>query len=917
MLTTNPAYDAKRQSMAQAPIYIIEIAWNAGQPGTENLNDVYFSTADVTKMGAVPTWLSSRLYPVLDHNSISALTEKIDEKNGTSSIGTLSFNLIDKDGKVTDVFNRAEADTGQSIRRQRVELYIMYEGMNWADKIKWRSLNIYDAQYDDSKDEYKITAQSILKWMKKDVFTPYTTTLQAAVTSTAAPPFNLMAADRTQFVRAVEHSSFGTGKYGFIKINDEIMMWDTGTATSFHIVARALFGSTQQAHKIGDDITEVAVLKGNPMELALRVLLSTGTAASTYDVYPAHWGVGLATTDLDINEFIRVGGVLTGYDSAAATPLETGTPYELVYSDSVQAKVLIERELFRNIGAFGKILGDGRYSVQDFDYTAQPGLDPATGVVNANGVTLLDENNIIKWTQAKANMQQMSAIVDLQYNPVPRDTGKPIRRLVFRNDAAKARHGTEASIKVVNKGMLSDQTSVESAAVLFNAMQSRYVAPPVEMSVELLPEYHVIEVGDVVAVDLKDMRDVFYTHRKWAAATDYSNGDRLLTASGLLYVCSVAGGVGGTTGATEPLWGANVVTDNTVTWVKHDGHMSRLFEVTATSINLKNGTPKLSLMSQAEQPAWWNPTTTPGAASRYADSAYQRGTNLATLGWTSGVSPAGNISLGTLGTTTDYYFVGDITLSSTTNLTILGTVRIWCTGTISDQVGFTLNGRGNGAAGGLGASPDTVVNTIWYGSFSHIAGTSTNGWGSGGKGHGVISNGITLSPTKNGGVARGRGVYVHGGNPDATGVFRNILGVPRQVHGAGGGAGGAAQSIIDALYNTVKGGDGARGGASLCLIARNIDVTNGSYDLRGADAPTPVYGSAGYGVNSEATGGGGGGGSMILAVERGTLGGGAALYNPSKILIAGGVASNDVGLYTAPTGAVNNGSPGRVFSRSF
>jgi len=916
----NAAYDLHRTALSQQPIYIIERAWNDGQPGTENTNDVYFSTADISKINNAPSWLASRYFPVLRHDSISAITEKIDEKNGTSSIGSMSYEVVDKNGIVSDILRRAEADTGQSSRRQRDELYVMFAGMDWADRIKVRTLNVYDMVFDSNKSIYKFTSQSLLKWMKKDVFVPKTTTLSANVTSST---LTIPLIDSTAFLLAVNHSAYGPVSYGFVKINDEIMMWKANAANTLTIETggRGMFGTTAAAHSQGDDVQEVCVLRGNPYVIALRVLTSTGIGFSNgiYDILPEHWGLNINQTDIHIDDWLSVGALRTGLSiSAGVGQAESGIEFEFVYSDPEQGKVFVEREILRNTGSFGRVLGDGTYSCKAFNLTPQPSLDPATGRIStAAGIQVLTEDDIIKISPLKANMQKMSSGMDLEYFPRPRDGTKMIRRARFVDMASRTRHGDSPRTKYSIRGAQTDSASVAALFTFFNGVQSRFSSPPVECTVELRPEHETIEVGDIVGVDILEVQDVVTTDRKWAAATKFRTGNIIMTPSGALYQSAmvIAGTIEGTTGATEPNWGASAITDNGIVWNAHDGHLARAFEVMSTSINIKNGNPKLSLVSQPEVPAWWTPTIA-STAARFDDLAYQVGTDLSTMaGW----AASGGVCSSTANNTLpagDYYYVGDIKIKHA--VSISGTVRIWCTGSVTDVVGASINGLGDGLPGGVGTIPSTVVSTTgWLGTLDNTNGTRGGFVGIGGNGGNNRYNGRDMSKRGFGGLAlhtQGVRLNIVGTNADpATGKFRTISGVPASLDGSGSGSGGA----ISYPFPFGIGANGVKGGAGFSIIARGINIINTTIDLRGANGLNGV--SAG-GTSGQSGSGGGGGGTLALLMENDGLGG-SPIYGAGstaqdgKIKITGGAGGVSVGYYQGY--APQPGGPGDIIVQVF
>ncbi len=918
MLTLPTTYSAKLSGQSLSPIYVLEFAWNNGKGGTEGVNDLYIATHPVDEITGFP--YPSRWLPLLVADSISALTERIDERNGVATIGSLSFSVLDKDQVFSKIMRRAEADTGQSLRRQRVELYVIFKGMDWADRVKIRTMQIYDMQYDGEKAIYDVSSQSILKALKKTLFVNYQTTLAAAL-GTADTTIQLV--DATDFKEYTQHSAYNGGALvGFVKINDEIIMWAGKSGNNLTIATngRGMFGTQIASHNQGDDVNEVAVMRGNPYMIALYLLLSQqGTGVHAYDVFPEHWSLGLeydpvtGVSDVDIAQFQLVGQQLTGWDG---TTLESGNEVELVFSSTIDGKALIEREILRNTGAFSRVLGDGRFSCKAFENMAfSAAVDPVTGGVDPNSVDrYLTMDDVVKWTPLRVNMQKYSPEMVIEFYPIPRDGTKFSRKAIFRDTAAKTRHGQAKAVQWKARGTLPDQASVENMFSYFNAVQARFSSPPYEMSLELLPKHHDIEVGDIVGIDLP-IEDAVSTHKAWVANTNFDNGERIVTADNLIYVAtpSVAGSQGGQTGATQPTWGADTVADGTIVWRKWDGHLSRAFEVTSTSLNVKTGNPTINVMVQPEVPTWWTPNV--GATYRFADSAYQVGTDLSTLtGWTfnsltGAVETTQNVTLAP----GDYHYMGNIIIKHV--VTISGTVRIFASGTITLDSNGSVDGRGGGKAGGVGKAPNRQTTTTgWWGSLNNTNGTGPGYIGRGGIGGNHRYYSVVMSHAGRPGKARhGRRVRINvKGKNQVGGQYTQIIGLPTALEGAGGGSGG---SISYPLPDGSIGGNGGAGGAGLLLCARGADLTLGSIDLRGADGTAGTLGSAGQ--NGVAAGGGGGGGTLVVLVERAPNGLQTLLTNNSKILVAGGSPGNPVhqGWYSGIK--ARNGGQGHVITEVF
>jgi hypothetical protein len=656
--------------------------------------------------------------------------------------------------------------------------------------------------------------------------------------------------------------------------------------------------------------------------------------ANSYDVLPAHWGLSLDYTDtpssldIDFATWETVGLQTMGWDGT----LESGIEREYVFSDAIEGKTLIEKHILVGSGAFGRTLGDGRYSCKALNRTPNPPIEIATNRLREADVDVpLTEDDIVKINSLKSDMQEFSPYMQIDYYPTPRDSKDYTRHAHFADLVAENRHGKDGKLtKWAIYGMLADATTTNNVFNTFNAIQSRYAAPPVTGSFELLPKHHGIEVGDIVGIDHANIQDVMLTWKDWAkhlsdwqlespAATTFNAdaGDRLVTADNDVYVCVQAG----VSGTVAPTFGATTVTDGTITWYKYDGHLSRAFEVESVSWSIKTGNPRISVISQPDKPSFYKPNV--GASYRFAEAAYQIGTDIGTLPEftvtgdpVAGYTATQNAPVALAG---QYFFSGNIVLNAAVTLTAHTEIYAASDGTtavgeIQGTSTCSINGVGGGLAGGASMTPDRSLNYpggfIWTGTFNTINDGVSGGFiGRGGIGGRSVANGITLGMNAIGGAvtnAAGDLIRVIGVGAEP---FISFAGLPLTLSGAGGGAGAATQ--INGA--TATGGAGGNGGAGLVLCARGVDVAAALIDLSGAIGTVgAVTGYAGW-RHSE-SGGGGGSGSLAILVERSSAGTQTLLYEPSRITLRGGLFSPSLSWYTvSPT----QGGNGAIIAQAF
>ncbi len=112
------------------------------------------------------------------------------------------------------------------------------------------------------------------------------TTLQVDVNAAADPE----GADTTGWLWDEDGDGIGC-----IRIDDELITFTTIAADVFDgTVTRGAFGTTAAAHTAGATITGVVLLRGHPLDIARRLILSHPESGnSVWDDYPHQWGLAV------------------------------------------------------------------------------------------------------------------------------------------------------------------------------------------------------------------------------------------------------------------------------------------------------------------------------------------------------------------------------------------------------------------------------------------------------------------------------------------------------------------------------------------------------------------------------------------------------------------------------------------------
>lgn len=488
MLTVNQNYKNKNDALAKWPVYVAELFFNNGNSGADGTNDIYFATCDVNEIVGFPNL--DRWFPFLMANSIGSMSQTVDPINGVSSVGSLNISLTDFQGMVSAIIKAADS-AGHGLRRQRISIHKLFRGMDWADRVTIRTMQVNDLRL-TRLNEYKLTAADVQRQMQKTIFNPHQTTLTADIASTGA--VTIAVTDTRNFLSSTQQD-YGT--VGFFKVNEEIMMWSSKTDIAFTVSlsGRGMFGTVAATHASGETIDEIIVLRENPITMALKIMESSGSASSngTWDAYPTRWGCDMdSMNDIDEVGILKIGKLLTGLSD---TPLASdGVQFEFVIDAGIEAKQFIEDRIWKILGCFGFVGGDGKYSIKAYSDLANAAKE--------NAVATLDENNVVSWGDLSYNYNDLANQVWIEYDEQPKISGKFIRNTLFIDSVSIKKHGPAKQLKYQAQGVIPTSVFASQLYQRFQRVLARYSRPPMQIPLTLLPKMDKLEIGDIVRVRL-------------------------------------------------------------------------------------------------------------------------------------------------------------------------------------------------------------------------------------------------------------------------------------------------------------------------------------------------------------------------------------------------------------------------------
>jgi len=210
-------------------------------------------------------------YPFVSKSKTTKrLTQQLNQdKGGTGSIPSMKVSLIDYRGIVTDLIGTKE------LLGVKCNAYLSFDGLEHPKD----SIRIFSGVINGVESlagEYVITIDNPDSLKRQELFIQYVDELTAPIDNVATA---LQVRDNANFIGSQAELT------SYLRVDDEIMRVNIigGSSTDFAQVTRGELGTTPAAHDDEAEIVSVYRLVGNPIELALAIMLSKNSSDGYYE----------------------------------------------------------------------------------------------------------------------------------------------------------------------------------------------------------------------------------------------------------------------------------------------------------------------------------------------------------------------------------------------------------------------------------------------------------------------------------------------------------------------------------------------------------------------------------------------------------------------------------------------------------
>lgn len=273
---------------------------------------------------------------------------------------------------------------------------------------------------------------------------------------------------------------------GRIRINNEFIEYSSKSflagITTFTVATRGDLSSIAASQTAGDQVTYVEKLRGNPIDLILQLLISSG-GGGTYDVLSD--GAGIDESLIDIAEFENI------RDTFFSTDIFTLYPSELdTLIDYIESELLVPNNV--------RIIKNSLDNLISLTILDQSNIALDVDEID-DSITVLDSP---KWKISKSGLQ---TVVKVQWGWV-----EGLRKFT-RSKTFKADQGTLDTFGEVNglslkfKGVQEADNGSNIAADRANRYLSRFSTPKASVSLSAFMTTFKHNVGDKVRVTAKHL----------------------------------------------------------------------------------------------------------------------------------------------------------------------------------------------------------------------------------------------------------------------------------------------------------------------------------------------------------------------------------------------------------------------------
>lgn len=257
--------------------------------------------------------LNSRPWISLDNTSNSITAQMRQDEGGSQSISKFNISLVDIGNYVSNEF--APGNFVDDILGAEADVYLSFEGLSFPED----ATKVFNGIIDNvsfTGTTVEITVAHPEKLKKQELFLPHETQLSAALGLGLVPIY-------VDSIKGGEVLSDGVIISEYLLIDDELIevSYSFETPTPNYVsYTRGALGTTEATHDIEADVRRVFRIQGNPIDLALQIMLSDTAGTLIFEGLSVNKiensRVYFNSPDLSDDYGLVVGDIITTYGNA-------------------------------------------------------------------------------------------------------------------------------------------------------------------------------------------------------------------------------------------------------------------------------------------------------------------------------------------------------------------------------------------------------------------------------------------------------------------------------------------------------------------------------------------------------------------------------------------------------------------------
>lgn len=452
--------------------------------------------------------------------NFTSTPQRIDPANNTSSIGGISFEVVDLDGAISDFLTLKEGED-KSPREKLVQVYYgfgarmtsefegvpgSYSSLDWIDFELEHTMLFKD--YEFTSTGFKISADDIQRSEKKEIFILDKTTLRQTIAAEdlLIPCALLLPTNKFQLLAHDASYDDRPGEtVGYARINKTEWFCHNGfvddpeLGVCFNVLERGALGTVAVGHAVDPAadldrrpvIDELVYLEGPILKLLYAiqtgVLYGQGGAA-----LPDNWHLSIPTSLIRLSDYLNADPLL--WNPSA----NTGRQLSFIGEKKQSGERFITEQILPVLGCIRPVYSDGSIGIKKLVE-----ILPESGYIRE-----LNDDHIISRSISAIRHDLPEVLneisIDWDWSALQEQFLQPTT-LIDADSITKYKKGRTKRYQL--RGLRSSKETGQTIRNMFDALRSRYAGGGLVFKASFLPEVRGLEAGDTIRFSPSIIRD--------------------------------------------------------------------------------------------------------------------------------------------------------------------------------------------------------------------------------------------------------------------------------------------------------------------------------------------------------------------------------------------------------------------------